>query len=483
MRKKFEIQYELGMTPIEKIKLPTKSRDELPPVLRALQYIYSTPALNKKVFSLLEEKIMSDVKKTGRNGMSLWEILVFSTVRLALDCNYDRLEHIANYDNLVRSFVGISSFGENLKRYSLQSLKDNVRLLDEQTLDQISELVVEAGHRLKKNENIAVKVDSYVLETDVHFPTDLNLLWDAGRKCIELTSDICKHVHLAGWRKYKAWRRQMKRLYHRAAKRSRTSGSGAAQTKKVVLEYLSVAEQLAQKLHNTMDTIELLPDTDIRIVNKFNQLLYFYHHLNKHIDLVRRRLIFGETIAHHEKVFSLFEPYTEWISKGKTRNRVELGLRIAIATDQYNFILRHRIMQKEQDVDIAVPFSQQLIDRWIIDSLSYDKAFWSPHNYSVLQRKVNYLIMPKKGRLNKTEQHREQSKTFKALRRQHAAVESAINCLEHHGLNRCPDKGFDGFGRYTSLGVLAYNLHKLGNILIDQEKQRLSKNKYLKQAA
>ena len=100
MRTRFEIQYELGTTPIEKINIPLKSRDELPPVLRALQHIYATPELNRKVFSLLEDKIMSGIQKTGRNGMSLWEILVFSTVRLALDCDYDRLEYTANYDSL-----------------------------------------------------------------------------------------------------------------------------------------------------------------------------------------------------------------------------------------------------------------------------------------------------------------------------------------------------------------------------------------------
>ena len=83
---------------------------------------------------------MADVRQTGRPGMTLWEILVFATVRLTLDTNYDRLELIANYDKLVRSFLGISDFDDNLKQYSLQSLKDNVRLLDEETLDEINKL-------------------------------------------------------------------------------------------------------------------------------------------------------------------------------------------------------------------------------------------------------------------------------------------------------------------------------------------------------
>lgn len=148
MRKRFEVQYELGATPIESINIPTKSRDELPPVLRALQHIYMTPELNEQVFDLLETKIK--LVKTGRSGLTLWEILILSSVRLTLACNYDRLEHTANFDKLVRDLLGVSTFGGKGKEYPLQTLRDNVSLLDEVTLDAINELVVKAGHALKK---------------------------------------------------------------------------------------------------------------------------------------------------------------------------------------------------------------------------------------------------------------------------------------------------------------------------------------------
>jgi len=148
MRKRFEIQYEIGGTPIEDIEFPKRSRDELPAVLRGLQHIYVTPTLNSSVFELLESNILTS--KTGRPGMSYWEILVLGTVRLLLDANYDRLEHIANYDCLVRDMLGVRSMYKRLKEYPLQTLKDNVSLLTEELLNQINELVVSAGHNLKK---------------------------------------------------------------------------------------------------------------------------------------------------------------------------------------------------------------------------------------------------------------------------------------------------------------------------------------------
>ncbi len=71
-------------------------------------------------------------------------------VRLTLDVNYDRLEHIANYDKLVRDFLGISTFSGEGKRYPLQTIKDNVSLLTPEVLEKINQVIVRAGHNLVK---------------------------------------------------------------------------------------------------------------------------------------------------------------------------------------------------------------------------------------------------------------------------------------------------------------------------------------------
>ena len=120
MRKRFEVQYELGATPIENLAIPTRSRDELPPVLRALQYIYTTPELNEKVFELLDAKVRRGKKQTGRPGMTLWEILVLATLRLTRDADYDHLHYIVSTDNLIRGLLGVCRYGETNKEYSLQ---------------------------------------------------------------------------------------------------------------------------------------------------------------------------------------------------------------------------------------------------------------------------------------------------------------------------------------------------------------------------
>lgn len=130
-----------------------RSRDQLPQLLAGLQYIFVTPSVNKAVFKLLEEKVCGKNNHTGRPGLSLWEILVLGAVRLNLNMDYDRLHDTANYHQKVRGILGVHSITADWdlgKEYKLQTIKDNVKLLDEETMEQINRLVTESGHVLKK---------------------------------------------------------------------------------------------------------------------------------------------------------------------------------------------------------------------------------------------------------------------------------------------------------------------------------------------
>lgn len=152
MRKKFEQARELDAIQISEVKLDSKSRHELPQLLAGLQYIFITPTLNEAVFKILEEEIQSGKKSTGRLGMSLWEIFVMGTMRLNLDIDYDMLQDMINQHQAVRGILGVRTnevFGK-AKYYELQTVKDNVCLLREECLQEISAVVVKAGHQLKK---------------------------------------------------------------------------------------------------------------------------------------------------------------------------------------------------------------------------------------------------------------------------------------------------------------------------------------------
>lgn len=479
MRKRFEVQLELGCPRIEDVEMPKKSRDELPPVIRALQEIYSNPELNEQVFEILEKVI--PITNQGRPGMNLWEIFVLGVVRLTLDADYDRLEHTANYDNLVRAIMGVQTWGSQLKSYSLQSLKDNVQLITAEVIDKINVVVQSYGHSIKKKDVVLnLRVDSYPLETNVHYPTDYNLLWDAARKCIDYVDKIVDCTSITGWRKGKYLLRKIKSGYRQLTKVS--IGGGKNKRERVVsaaLDYLDKANQLRAKLSSSRIDFERASQSSRIKTGYLLQLDYFERMLIKHIDLVYRRIVKGEKIPHEEKLFSLFEPHTEWISKGKSGSRIDLGLNVVIVSDQFCNILAHKILEKEHEVNVAVPLIQRVIETYTveIDSVSFDKGFWSKDNYNQLTTMVKTVVMPKKGRLNQFEYAREHDKKFQRLRHKHSAVESDINCLEHHGLDRCPDRGIDHFKKYVSLGILSYSLHKLGNELLESDRKKLKKKK------
>jgi hypothetical protein len=321
MRHPFQAQPELQITPIEKIRLPLQSRDELPPILAGLQWIWMHPTLKTEIFALLEAKILAGKQATGRTGMDLWQILVLGVVRLGLDADWDRMEHVANYDFLVRQMLGVpvAPWGEEDKRFGHQTLRDNVALLDDELLQQINARVAAAGREVfakKAGAPLAaleVKVDSYVLETDVHFPTDLNLLWDAGRKCVDLIEGFrAAGYALPGWRKAKDWRRQLKNLQRTTSQIVYRGGPNKeARVQSAVREYLAVGRALAAKVQpSLLELCDLAVDAP-----RWERLAYFHAMLDKHLDLVARRLLHEETIPAHEKVFSLFEPHTEWIQK------------------------------------------------------------------------------------------------------------------------------------------------------------------------
>lgn len=153
MRKRFEQQLTIGMLAINEVEFKSKDRHQLHRCLKGLQYIFTNEEISSEVFSILEKKILAGKKATGRPGMSLWEILVLGCIRMNLNIDYDFLLDQANNHRQIRSILGVARTDwQEGKQYHLQTVIDNVGLLDEQTLDQINKVVVQAGHGVvKKN--------------------------------------------------------------------------------------------------------------------------------------------------------------------------------------------------------------------------------------------------------------------------------------------------------------------------------------------
>lgn len=477
MRKRFEQQTAIGRLLIQDTEIPTAKRSgPLPGLCSALKEIFVSPEWNERVFEVLENKVFSANNNTGRPGMDLWQIFVLSQVRLCLNISYDELHDMANHHTLIRKIMGVETeLSFQRQEISYQRIIDNVGLLDDESVRQLNEIIVAFGHgvfKKKEAEVLRLKTDSFVVESNVHFPTDYNLLWDCARKCLDFVKKLQENSQdtLLGWRKLDDWRRELKNLSRAVGKANSSGGKGKTErVTEAVQKYLIKAKLLASKI--TIDKPNF-PQKDPIDAELVTELSRFTDLLKKHIDLLERRVIKGETIPHEEKMFSIFEDYTEWITKGKMRPNVELGKKVNITTDQFNLILDYKVMENQSDSQTVLGLIDRLIPKYEIESWSFDKGYWHSENKTLLQEKVKTVVMPKKGKRNKLETEEEHAPLFKKLRNKHSAVESNINELENRGLDRCPDKGFANFKRYVGLAICSYNLKKIGEKLLDNARKQ-----------
>lgn len=477
MRNRFEQQFVLGKLLIEDTIIPTAKRiGPLPALYAALKEIFVNPEWNEKIFKILDDAILSENNHTGRPGMNLWQIFVLAQVRLCQNISYDDLHYAVNSDRILRQLIGIESnyeYSQEVEEISYQRIKDNVGLLTDETVKQLNSVIVDFGHHVykkKEEEVLLLKTDSFVVESNVSFPSDYKLLWDASRKAIDMVLKLLGKYEIKGWRKIGNWREKLKKSMHSLGRASASGGKGKEERLKMATEkYLTKAKALLLKLQSL--EVDFQPN-NLRDMAIILELERYIEYIEKHIDLVDRRLLKGEKIPHSEKMFSIFETYTEWIAKGKKRPSVELGKKVGITTDQYNLILDYQVMENEADSAIVPELVKRVLPRFSVWSWSFDKGYWNKNNKILLSESIDTVVLPKKGKCNKIEAEEEKSKIFRKLRNKHSAVESNINELENRGLDRCPDRSYEHFKRYIGLAVSAYNLRKIGAELIEHQRKK-----------
>lgn len=481
MRNRFTQQLSIGQKPIEETWINPKSKNAIDELLAALKEIYCNKEYNEKVFNILEKHIRSGKKNTGRKGLDLWIVFVLAQLRLCLNISYEMVHNLANNHHTLRFLMGVErDFGYERIEFEYQNIYDNVSALSDEMISELNAVILEFGHRevFKKKEKTALRLksDSFVVESNVHFPTDYNLLWDCARKCLDAVSVLLeKYETIERWRKLSNWRYEIKGLMRELGKASASGGKNKKDRMEYAAKkYVTKTKALLKKLNESLPNFPL---DDMQDLSLLITIEHFVPLMEKHIQLVDRRILKGETIPHEEKLFSVFETYTEWVKKGKSRPNVELGKKLLITTDQYDLIVDYQILNDQQDRDVIINLADRVLARHSVTSWSFDKGFWAKENKELLQLEVPKVVLPKLGKLSKTEKDEESNQAFKRLKNKHSAIESNINELENRGLDRCPDRGILHFNRYISLGVSAYNLKKIGRQILKLKKEEYT-NKF-----
>ncbi len=474
MRKPFSSQTRFDCQTVTQVELNLNCRDEIIPVLYGLQHVYSQPQLRDEVLDLVAQDVNEHSRSDcGREGLGYWQITVLAAARLGCNLDYDKLQDLAEQHRALRHIMGIGDWQDNVD-FNWRRIRDNICLLKPDTVEAISHCIVAEAYRLCPEAAKKVRADSFVVETNIHYPTESSLIVDGVRKAIELCVALSEDFDLTGWRQHG---HLLKKVKQTARQISRISArKGARYKERLVKQYrklLGRTDKILQRAKETCEVLENEFQRDSVPGLRIAELKVFIERTEHVCGTARRRVLEGEDVPNDEKLFSMFEPHTQLYKRGKAGQPVQFGRLVLVYEDAAGFISHHHIMPRDaQDQDVIVEQTRKVQDRLNhqIEEASFDRGFHSPDNQEQLGEIIKHLCLPKPGSKQSVEQAAEASVKFHQARRRHPGVESAIGALQSgNGLARCRDGTEVGFARYVALAVLGRNLHALGKLLIARE--------------
>ena len=483
MRISHREQFQFDATPIAQISLNVQCRDRMIPVLRSLQHIYTHPTLRQQALELVAQDVVGDADPVrGRAGMTLWQILVLAGVRQGCDFSYDHLQYLAENDGNLQAMLQSGDWRD--ESFDWRRIRDNLCRVRPETIEAINHLVVAEGHRLQPCAAEAVRGDSFVVETNVHYPTESSLIVDALKKIFELAPLLAAMIGAGGWR-------QSKSLFKKAKKAARNIGrlkKGKNFQTRLQAAYgdlFHITDVVLPRCEELLDAaLGRLSGDDVHsgedglllhgeATALYQELIYWQAVTEHVVNTAWRRVMEGETVPNADKLFSLFEPDTELIKRGKPAKPIQFGHKLLVIEDAIGFICHYKIVGIGVDErDLLVPEMQALQKRLQnrIRHASFDRGFHSPQNQEKLAQIVSHPCLPMPGRVQAARQEETATVEFRRSARWHSGIESAIGALQSgNGLRRCRDHSQIGYARYVGLSVLGRNLLVLGKLLLAGE--------------
>jgi transposase, IS5 family len=475
MRKAFSDQRRLDCHGVLGVQLNLDCRDEIIPILRALQQIYSRPELRQQILDLIAQDVNQDARDdVGREGLDYWQILVLAAVRLGCNLNYDKLQDLAEQHRALRHIMGLGDWSGE-EGFGWRRIRDNLCRLKPATIEKISHLIVAEGHRLQPEAAKQVRADSFVVETNIHWPSESTLIRDGIRKVVELCVLIASTLARPGWRQSDHLLKQVKQLTRNIERISSRKGPGYQE--RLQREYRKLLKKSGKITRRATQLLgQAEASTSLATSPQVAQLRVFLERTEQVRGTARRRVLQGEQVPNSEKLFSMFEPHTQLYKRGKAGEPVQFGRLALVYEDAAGFITHSYLLgREEQDREVVVPQTRILQERLngVIEEASFDRGFHTPENQRDLAKIIARPCLLKPGKKQSAEQAQQATISFRHARQRHAGVESAIGALQAgNGLERSRDRSERGLERYLALGVLGRNLHVLGKLLIAQENSK-----------
>jgi len=361
MRKYYEKQRRFDCTPIAELMLNYECRDEVVPVLAGLQYAYTCSSLRSKVVKLVAQDISEDSRRdVGRPGFDDWQIVVLAAVRLGCGYDYDKLQDQSENHRGLRTLLGIGQWDEDAS-FGARRIRDTLCQLQPATIAEINDAIVNHGQELHGEAAESVRADSFVVETNIHYPTESSLIGDGMRKIIPLCVDLAAEIGESGWR-------QSKHLLKRVKAHVRTIAQISGSKSPKVLEGLPSAygrllDRAAMILERakTLQTQGETEGTSTKSLNLSLELMRWIELTQQVCDTAYRRVLLKEDVPNCDKLFSLFETHTQLYRRNKAGTPNQFGRLVLVFEDGAGFISHYNLMDREAlDADVIVDQTREV---------------------------------------------------------------------------------------------------------------------------
>ena len=399
MRKPFSRQRRLDCKSPEKVSLNFECLHEIIPVLRGLQHIYTQPSLRDKILELVAQDVNRDSRDDcGRPGMDYWQILVLSAVRLGCDLDYDALQDLAEQHRALRQVMGLGDWDE--ESFQFRRIHDNICVVRPETIAAVDQVIVGEGHRLAPEAAKKIRADTFVVETNIHYPSESTLIRDGVRKVIELAVAQAEAFDLPGWRQHEHLLGKVQKLTRRIERIAARKGPDyQTRLKKPYRQLLLVSGKILRKARLLCEVLDAL-DSDSGLVFQVQELCTFMERTQHVRGTARRRVLHGEKVPNEEKLFSIFEPHTQLYKRGKAGEPKQFGRLFLVYEDAAGLVVHHHLLPRDKgDRDVIVDQTKilQTILNGKMESLSLDRGFHTPKNQVQLQQIVKHPCLPKPG--------------------------------------------------------------------------------------
>lgn len=434
----------------------------------------------KRIDTLLEDEAVIDTvasalerrwpqsRKRGRDGTPAEVVLRMLILKHLHDWSFDELEQEVRANLVYRAFtrIGVDAVPD------AKTILKIAKALGPDVITDLHQRVVDVAKRAGVTHGRRFRIDTTVVETNVHYPTDSSLLQDG----VRVLTRAMQRTARAGGHQPGAVRNRMRSVTRlglaisRLARTPKTRDAMIKSYRRLMGTTRAVLRDAATMIRRTGQQLRTATTTAAHIMRHARQQVQQMRPLVERVLAQTRARLFGGDTHVSDKVLSVFEPHTEAIRKGKIAKPTEFGKLVTIQEAEHQIVTAFEVhATRPPDVTLWTPAldrHRQIFARAPALATG-DRGFSSGANERAAEdRGVRRVVLPAQGRKSPARRAHERQRWFRRGQRWRTGCEGRISVLKRrHGLRRSRYRGHDGIHRWVGLGVIADNLISMATYL------------------